>query len=90
MILGVDSVTVVVVVGNSGVPIREGPGKDGGTADTGRASRSERNSVGRTEGLPGNGTSMAILVVETDKISMSEGERVVERSSEEVGNSRSI
>jgi len=91
MVLGVDSVTDVVVVGNSGVPIREGPGKDGGTADTGRggASRSERNSLGRTEGLPGNGTSLAILVVETNEISRSEGERVVERSSE-VGDSGSM
>lgn len=91
MVLGVDSVTDVDVVGNSGVPIREGPGKDGGTADTGRggASRSERNSVGRTEGLPGNGTSLAIPVVETDELSMSEGERVVERSSE-VGDSGRI
>jgi hypothetical protein len=70
MVLSVDSVTDVVVVGNSGVRIGEGPSKNGG------ASRSERNSVGRTAGLPGNGTSIAILVVETDEISsMSEGDR---------------
>ena len=85
MVLGVDSVADVVVVGNSGVRIGVGPGKDDETADTdrGRASRSECNSVDRTGGLPGNGTSLAIIVVEIDEISsMSEGERVVERSEE--------
>ena len=55
MVLGVDSVTDVVVVGSvSGGPMGEGPGKDGAidlidlAADGGR---SERNSTETREGL---------------------------------------
>ena len=97
MVLGVDSVTVVVIVGNdSGGPMGEGPGKGGGTnliglaEDGGRcgtvAGRSERNSIDRREGLDtedsGSATSLAIIVVETDGVlSMSVGELIVEKSS---------
>jgi hypothetical protein len=88
IVLGVDSVTDVVVVGS--VPrerIGEGPGKGGGTAYTGRegaaADRSERETVDRA-GLDtedsGNGAALAILVVETidGMVPISEGEVVGE------------
>jgi len=97
MVLGVDSVTVVVIVGNdSGGPMGEGPGKGGGTnliglaEDGGRcgtaAGRSGRNSIDRREGLDtedsGRATPLAIIVVETDGVlSMSVGELIVEKSS---------
>jgi len=86
MVLGVDSVTDVVVVGSvSGGPMGEGPGKDGAidlidlAADGGR---SERNSVERRAGLDtedsGRGTFLAILDVEIDGMLRSEGELMVE------------
>jgi len=86
MVLGVDSVTDVVVVGSvSGGPMGKGPGKDGAkdlidlAADGGR---SERKSVERKEGLDtedsGRGTFLAILDVEIDGMLRSEGELMVE------------
>lgn len=84
MVLGVDSVTDVVVVGSGGrEPIGEGPGKGGGTTNTGcggaAADRSEPDTIDRAEGLDtedsGDGTCLIILVVGTGGIlSMSEGE----------------
>lgn len=87
IVLGVDSVTDVVVVGSvSGGPMGDGPGKEGAidlidlAADGGR---SECNSAETREGLDtdsGRGTFLAILDVEIDGMLRSEGELMVEPS----------
>jgi hypothetical protein len=86
-VLGVDSMTDIVVGSVSGGPMGEGPGKDGAidlidlTTDAGR---SGRNSVEGKMGLDtedsGRGTFLAILDVETDGMLRSEGELMVEPS----------
>ena len=84
MVLAVDSVTVVVVVGNdTGGPMGEGPGRGGGTnliglvesggrCGTAAGRSAERNSVDRREGLDtedsGSATSLAVIAVETDGV----------------------
>jgi hypothetical protein len=84
MVLGVDSVTVdnnVVVGSESGRPMGDGPGKDGGielmdlVEDNGRsgwtAIRSDGSSLARREGLDtdsGSSTSLAVTLVTLDDL----------------------
>jgi hypothetical protein len=84
IVLGVDSVTVdnnVVVGSDSGRPMGEGPGRDGGielmdlVEDNGRSgwtiNRSSGNSLARREGLDtdsGSATFLALTLLTLDEV----------------------